>query len=130
MNYSQVNAGAALAYAVRPDGTAFPWAVRARNLTYIGENPFAYMSENDRTVIFSDLLFDVLAPGTATRHRALVRLEDVGPDSDADDLMAAARYLSDQRIPFSFGVYPVYVDPKGVNNGGRPESYTLRDRPR
>src|SRR2546423_2691687 len=40
------------------------------------------------------------------------------------------RYLSDQRTPFSFGVYPVYVDPNGVNNGGRPESYTLRDRPR
>jgi uncharacterized protein YdaL len=132
MDYTAVDPTRAsvLAQAVRPDGTTFPWGVRSRNLTYIGENPFAYMSESDRTVIFSDVLFDLLAPATATRHRALVRLEDVGPDSDPDELMTAARYLSDQRIPFSFGVYPVYVDPKGVNNRGRPEAYTLRDRPR
>jgi len=37
-----------LSECVRADGTMFPWAVRSGNLTYIGEIPFAYMSEGDR----------------------------------------------------------------------------------
>ena len=35
-----------LAEAVRPDGSTFPWAVRSRNLTYIGEEPFVYTSRD------------------------------------------------------------------------------------
>src|SRR6185312_3834807 len=43
-------------------GTSFPWAIRSANLTYVGEIPFSYMSETDRYVAFSDLLFPALAP--------------------------------------------------------------------
>ncbi len=68
-----------LARAVRADGSSFPWAVRSRNVTYVGEVPFTYTSETDRVLIFADLLFDALAPDTRERHRALVRLEDIHP---------------------------------------------------
>ena len=118
-----------LAEAVRSDGTTFPWAVRTGNLTYIGEVPFAYQSENDRYLIFSDLLFDALAPQTAERHRALVRIEDVNPTEDPVKLRAIADYLSSQGVPFSFGVFPVYTDPNGTYNNGVPETITLRDAP-
>jgi len=50
-----------LAECVRADNTTFPWAVRSGNVTYIGEIPFAYMTEGDRYLIFCDLLFDALA---------------------------------------------------------------------
>ena len=56
-----------------------PWAVRSKNLTYVGEIPFPYTSETDRVLAFADLLFDLLAPATPERHRALVRLEDIDP---------------------------------------------------
>ena len=46
-------------------GTSFPWAIRSANLTYVGEIPFSYISESDRYVAFSDLLFAALEP-TAT----------------------------------------------------------------
>ena len=118
-----------LATAKRADGTTFPWAVRSGSFTYIGEIPFAYVDHGDRYLAFSDLLFDALAPGTATRHRALVRIEDVGPDSDPGELRALADYLYSQNIPFSVAVYPRYVDPKGVNNGGVKEAYDLRTQP-
>ncbi|HKX47471.1 MAG TPA: DUF2334 domain-containing protein [Gaiellaceae bacterium] len=103
----------ALATAVRPDGSTLPWAVRSRNLVYVAENPFAYTSETDRVLVFADLLFELLAPRTPERHRALVRLEDVNPRSDPDELRAAADYLHAKGIPFGFGVSPYYRDPQG-----------------
>jgi uncharacterized protein YdaL len=117
-----------IAEAVRPDGSTFPWALKSDNLTYIGESPFSYTGESDRYLIFADMLFDLLAPSTPERHRALVRLEDVGCDADPNDLRSIADYLYSQRIPFSFGVYTWYKNPTGADNGGVPESIKLTDR--
>jgi len=131
MSYSAMDASKAtvLASAVRSDGTSSPWAVRSGNLTYIGEIPFAYVNETDRQLIFADLLFDALAPATPERHRALVRIEDVGPDSDPAELRAIADYLSSQNVPFSFGVFPRFRNPNGIENNGVAEEYTLKQRP-
>jgi uncharacterized protein YdaL len=115
--------------AVRADGTTLPWGIRSGNFTYIGEIPFSYVSHDDRYLAFADLLYDVLAPATPQRHRALVRIEDVGPDADPAELRAIADYLFSRRVPFTVAVYPRYRDPHGVNNGGRAEDYTLRQRP-
>lgn len=118
-----------VADAVRADGTVFPWAVRSGNFTYVGEIPFAYITHDDRYLAFSDLLYDVLAPAAATRHRALVRIEDVGPDSDPAELRAIADYLSSKNVPFTVAVYPRYRNPKGIDNNGIAQDYTLRSRP-
>jgi uncharacterized protein YdaL len=114
MGYSSVDRSRArvLATAVRANGSTFPWAVRSRNLTYIGEMPFRYTSETDRVLAFDDLLFDALAPRARERHRALVRLEDINPVSDASQLRRAADYLHSKGIPFGFGVSPYYRDPQ------------------
>ncbi|MDN3357717.1 polysaccharide deacetylase family protein [Actinomadura sp. DC4] len=110
--------------------TAFPWAIRSGNLTYLGEIPFSYVNESDRLIAFEDLLFDALAPTTPTRHRALLRLEDISPDSDATELMAVATYLHAQHIPYGFEVIPVYTDPNGAQNDGVPRTRTLAQVPR
>ena len=131
MAYSAVDPAKAqvLAQAVRADGTTFPWAIRSRNLTYIGEVPFAYFRESDRLMVFEDLLFDALAPGTAERHRAIVRLEDINPDSDPADLRAMADYLSSRRVKFGFGVSPRYLDPLGVEHNGTSTTIPLSASP-
>ena len=119
-----------LAEAVRADGVStLPWAVQGANLTYIGEMPFAYLAETDRYLAFSDILFDVFAPSTPERHRAMVRLEDVGPDANPETLRAIADYLSSKGIPFSVATYPRYRDPNGFYNNGIGEEITLRDTP-
>lgn len=115
--------------AVRPDGTTFPWALKSANLTYLGEIPYAYVTHDDRYIAFADLLTGVVAPSTPERHRALVRIEDVGPDADPAELRAIADLLSSKKVPFTVAVYPRYRDPKGVQTGGRAEDYTLRQRP-
>jgi uncharacterized protein YdaL len=126
MNYASVGSGVqVLANAKRTDGSTFPWALRSRNLTYIGEIPFVYFSEGDRMMAFSDLLFDALDPARAERHRALVRLEDISADSDPAELRAAADYLASKGVPFSFGVSPRYLDPLGFYNGGRSQTIRL-----
>ncbi|MEV0899748.1 polysaccharide deacetylase family protein [Actinoplanes sp. NPDC049802] len=100
-----------------------PWAVRSGNLTYVGEIPFSYVTHDDRYLIFADLLFDALAPATAERHRALIRIEDVGPDADPEQLRAIADYLSSVKVPFTVAVYPRYRNPADG------EDYTLLKRP-
>jgi uncharacterized protein YdaL len=109
--------------------TRFPWAVHSGNLTYIGEIPFAYVNETNRIIAFEDLLYSVLAPSTATRHRAMVRLEDISPASDPTQLMNVARYLAGQHIPYGFNVIPVYTDPNGYYNNGTPKTITLAQAP-
>jgi uncharacterized protein YdaL len=131
MTYSTVDTSkvTVLAQAVRADGTTFPWALRSNNLTYIGEIPYAYTTMTDRYLALSDVLFDVLAPATATRHRALVRIEDVGPDANPNELRAVANYLSNAHVPFTVAVYSRYLDPNGVYNNGVPVDMTLASQP-
>ena len=118
-----------VATAVRWDNVRFPWALRAKNLTYVGEIPFSYITANDRYLVFADMLFDVLAPDTPERHRALLRLEDVSPAEDPATLRAIADYLASKRIPFSVAVIPVYTDPRGVYNEGVPVTMRLSETP-
>ncbi|WP_433213420.1 DUF2334 domain-containing protein [Dactylosporangium sp. CS-047395] len=128
---SDASKATAIGDAVRDtDSSAFSWGVRAGNFTYLGEIPYSYMTTNDRYVAFANLLEEALAPGTTERHRALVRIEDVGPDADPAELNAITAYLSSKNVPFSVAVYPRYVDSKGAySDNGRPEDYTLADRP-
>jgi uncharacterized protein YdaL len=112
-----------LARSVRADGTSAPWAVRSRNFTYVSEVPFLFGTEADRQLVFADLLFDVLAPGTRERHRGLLRLEDVSPASDPDGLRAIGAYLARRGVPFGFAVFPVFCAPgaEAVRLADRPE---------
>jgi len=130
MNYSMVSNGVSvLASAVRSDGSTFPWALRSSNLTYIGENPLVYIAEGDRYLAFCDLLFDALGPATPTRHRALVRLEDIDPTYDPTALENVANYLYSQGVPFGFQVTPRHTDPLGVYNNGVPQTIRLKNAP-
>ncbi len=110
--------------------TDFPWAIRSRNLTYLGEDPFAYTSGTDRQLAFDDLLFDALAPSTATSHRAMVRLEDVSPLTSASTLQQVTDWLRSNNIPFSVNVIPYYTDPEGYYTNGVPRSIHLSQNPK
>ncbi|HEX3763120.1 MAG TPA: DUF2334 domain-containing protein [Kofleriaceae bacterium] len=120
---------AVLAVAKRADDTTLPWAIRSGTLTYVGEIPFTYMTEEDRYLAFADLLFDALAPTTPERHRVLLRLEDINPSNNPAQLRAVAEYLYAQRIPYGFGVIPEYRDPAGHYHHGTPTRSTLDQNP-
>jgi uncharacterized protein YdaL len=106
-------------------GTTFPWAIRSSNIMYIGEVPLSYMSTTDRYIAFADLLFDALNPTATPSHEALIRLEDLSPESSASNLTSWAAYLKSQGVPFSMAVIPDYQDPTGADNNGVPVSETM-----
>jgi uncharacterized protein YdaL len=100
-----------LATAQRSDGAKMPWAVRSGALTYVSENPYAYMGADDRYLVFADLMTRLLKPDAPDLHRAMVRIEDVGPDADPVRLRQIADYLHSHNVPFSVAVYDTYLDP-------------------
>jgi uncharacterized protein YdaL len=114
----------------RDDGTTRPWAVKSGNFTYLADMPFAYVSESDRYVAFADVLYEVFAPNVRTRHRAIVRIEDITPLSRPAELRAIADALAAEGVPFAFLVIPEYRDPKGVYANGVPTFRTLSQAPR
>ncbi|UMP06815.1 DUF2334 domain-containing protein [Amycolatopsis sp. EV170708-02-1] len=115
--------------AVRKDGSRFPWGVRSRHLTYLGEVPFSFTGPDDRYLAAADVLSRHANPSRPEDKRALVRIEDVGPDADPARLRAIADYLHARRVPFSVAVYPRYRDPRGRYNNGKPVDKTLADTP-
>ncbi|HEX8525897.1 DUF2334 domain-containing protein [Allosphingosinicella sp.] len=119
----------AFATALGPDGREVPWAVRSGNFVYVLESPFAYAHEDDRYLVFADLLFEILAPDTPERHRAMVRIDQVGPETNPRRIRALAELLAEEKVPFSIAVHDTYRDPEGRNSGGQPLQVTLRERP-
>jgi uncharacterized protein YdaL len=120
---------AACAPIAQTTGSTLPWAIRSSNLTYVGEIPFAYLSESDRYLAFADLLYPALAPTATGGKKALVRLEDVDPTTDPTLLRQFVDYLAGQNVPFSIGVIPEYRDPKGTYNSGVAKTVTLAQSP-
>jgi len=119
-----------LGVARRAGGSTLPWAVRSGALTYVAEVPFSYIGPTDRYLAAADLVLRTVAPDAPDRRRALIRLEDVGPAANPDDIRAAADYLSARNVPFSIAVYPFYRDPRGAANHGRPTERRLVDAPK
>lgn len=110
------------------DGAPTPWAARSGRLIYLTDRPFDYISEQDRYLAYADLMFEAFAPRTAERHRAMVRIEDVGPDADPARLRRLADRLHARHVPFQVAVIDEYRDPFGYFNNGRKTVFTLAQR--
>ncbi len=108
---------------------SMPYVVHASNFWYVADSPFDYMSEEDRYLIFADLLHDILEIFHPESHRAIIRLEDVDPAYQTGLLRAAADFLAAEGVPFAVAVIPVYNDPLGYYNGGVPESAAMSQTP-
>lgn len=88
-----------------------PYIVTSGNLTYFADSPFAGAGEDDRYILFADMLHDILGQNHEESHSALIRIEDVSPLDNPDHLREIADILSARDIPFLVGVIPFYVDP-------------------
>jgi uncharacterized protein YdaL len=98
-----------------------PYIVHGRNLWYVADLPFSYVTEEDRYLVFCDLLYDILGLAPPNTRRAICRIEDVDPTADPASLRAIADYLYSRHVPFAVSVIPVFNDPFGVWNAGVAE---------
>lgn len=107
-------------------GAQAPYVTRSSDLWYVGDIPLTYLSEEDRYLAFADLLHDMVGIDHAEQHLALARLEDVSAADRVADLDAAAGVMRARGAPFGLAVIPIYSDPLGVYNRGRPQTVRLK----
>ena len=91
--------------------TTIPYVIRSSNFWYVVDSPFSYATEEDRYLLFADMLHDILGEQHPESHSALIRIEDTNPFSDPAQLRAVADVLADLGVPFLVGVTPFYVNP-------------------
>lgn len=105
-----------------------PWVIRSGNLTYMTDLPLNYIDRSQDYLVFADLYYELLDSDVAPVRQAAVRVEDVGPQADPEDLRSVADYLSGEGVPFQVAVIPVMIDrtPSGRDWVG----LTLLDSPR
>ena len=111
-----------LAYA-RSEDREVPYVVNSGDFWYFADLPTNFVTEGGRHIVFADLLHDILMEDHEEKHLALVRIEDVNPESDPKSLRSIANFLGSKKIPFSVGVTPFYLDP-ATNT-----ALSLSDRP-
>lgn len=104
-----------------------PYITRSGKFWYIADIPFSFIGPRDRYLVMADMLHEILNIDHPERHRALVRLEDVGAKVNPNYLRTLTDYLVGKKIPFSIGVMPIYKDPFGAYTGGIPEEIKFND---
>jgi uncharacterized protein YdaL len=107
----------------RNKGMSTPYAIRSGNFWYFADLVFSYTVEADRSLVFGDLLHDILGQQHNTERKALVRIEDVNPESRPEQLRKIADVMTSKGIPFQISLIPIYK-----NTTRRVEIY-LSDRP-
>tara|TARA_R110002072_G_scaffold229719_1_gene386937 strand:- start:288 stop:2045 length:1758 start_codon:yes stop_codon:yes gene_type:complete len=111
------------------DGELMPWALRSGELTWVSESPMPYASEDDRYMVFADILSRTLAPDAPDVRQALMRIEDIGPDADPEQIRTLLAAIEALHVPFTATVYDTFVDPNGHFSDGRERRFSLNERP-
>jgi uncharacterized protein YdaL len=111
-------------------GREIPYILRSQNHWYIGDSPFSFAHEEDRYLIFADLLFDIL--GEPAKHKvkpAFFRIEDIHPRIPLWQLYTLSRMLERHDIPYSIALIPFFYDPQGVISGSKDDFSPLNREP-
>ena len=108
-----------------------PYVIVNKNHWYMAESPFAFATEKDRYLIFTDLLFDFLKESSkhSGPRQAFVRFEDIHPNLPLWQLDAYTGVFEQAHIPFSISLIPIFADPLMVQVDDRAERFvTIADK--
>ncbi|MDX2005216.1 MAG: DUF2334 domain-containing protein [Meiothermus sp.] len=95
-------------------GRTIPFVVRKGNFWYVADNPFVYMHETDRYLVFADLIAPMMGRDATCAPRALARMEDLNPNNTAADLKRMLDAVVGVSVPFSATVIPLYRDARVI----------------
>ncbi|MCA9835454.1 MAG: DUF2334 domain-containing protein [Trueperaceae bacterium] len=96
------------AWARNSGGQRIPYAMKTGNFWYIADNPFIYVYERDRYLVFADLVPLMLGYDISCAPRAIIRVEDVSPNDSATTLATVFNILDEEKVPFGIATIPVY----------------------
>ncbi len=98
------------AWAEDVSGRQIPYALQSNTFWYIADNPFAFIHETDRYLVFADLLGPMIGRTQTCEPRAIGRMEDLSPNDEAADLKRMLDILQRRKIPFAAATIPLHVD--------------------
>jgi uncharacterized protein YdaL len=96
------------AWAKNSVGRQIPYALQSGNFWYIADNPFNYIHETDRYLVFADLIGPMLGRSQTCEPRAIGRMEDLSPNDTGADLKRMLDSLRNVNIPFAAATIPLY----------------------
>lgn len=101
-----------------------PYIIKVKNFWYVAGSPFSFPEEvHGRYLAFADVLHDIFKESHQENRQAILRIEDVHPNTSPAKLKKIADLLYEEEIPFLVGLIPFYVDPK------KDVKVSLSDRP-
>lgn len=107
-------------------GNSWPYIVRGgANFWVVPDMPMISNDFRDRLLVFADVLYDILGHETPVRHRAVLRIEDVHPNTPLPLLRGIRDVLARLQIPFVISLIPEYHDPLGHFNDDVPQQEFL-----
>lgn len=98
---------------------AYPLMMKHGNTAYFASTSFS----SPLSLFAAEAFHDVFGIPHQPGHLALLRLEDVHPQSDPKLVLEAGSYLADKGIPYVIALIPVYT------NSETKELVHLKDRP-
>lgn len=112
-------------------GTRVPYITHLWNRWFVADLPFSYVNEEDRYLIFADVLFDMIDEKPLRKEKlALVRFEDVHaaiPETNIRPFFEAAKR---QDAKFIVSLIPIFKDPyKAILKPGDPDVIPMTQRP-
>jgi len=123
----------AVAMSTDTDGTSTPYITKGGSkFWYVADNPmmdYSLRTMQDRMLAFSDSIHDMIGDKVKEKHRAFVRIEDVSPFANPDQLRALADVLDQENVPFEVMVIPEFMDPNGTYSGGVPTDIPMTKAP-
>ncbi len=103
----------------------WPYIVRSGNFWFVPDMPMINTGFRNRSLVFADMLHDMLGVDSPERHRAVLRIEDVSPNVPVESLRALRDVLAPLNIPFTISLIPEYRDYFGAYNEGEPKFIAL-----
>jgi uncharacterized protein YdaL len=106
-------------------GNEWPYIVGSGNFWVVPDMPMISTEFRNRSLVFADVLHDILGIPHTGRHRAVLRIEDVSPAVPVESLQAIRAVLEELGIPFVISLIPQYRDWSGYYTEGVPEFSTI-----
>ena len=116
------------------EGEEAPYVIRCGNFWYFADLPMVGndinglyspvgATDDSAYLVLADLLHDITGLDHPVQKRAMVRIEDIHPNTDIDRLDSVVNYLYHKQVPFGIALVPVYKNP------ATGEEVHLADRP-
>lgn len=97
-----------------------PLIAKTKNLWIVLGDPFYGLT----SIVFSDVLHDIIEENHTSIPKALIRIEDINPGYDIKTLDETISYLKKNHLPFAMAFYPIFM------NFNLKKSITLEHTPK